>query len=845
MRHHPIFRVGAVVLPTLFALVLPAVLQGCTDVGLYQWKTTPYQANKLAVTGTVCTDDLHQSDFPIKILFMIDVSNALRSTPNDPNGMRGKAIEDMIGLWGKNPNYNFGITIFGSKAKNLLTDSTGQKPIGFTRDFSKLSSAVAQIKAGGGSTDVSACRAGHCRDIRAAVSLANSIISGDILAADPGEIARTTYVLILFSGGAPIPAIQRCGCRDKEEELAGGKWEGCPWIECECQVTCPTDCTQSATVPWNCSVCASNGRECEAKCPGGCASDEYCDPTLTDQLGNWLCVVGQPASPPTVPPVKSIPPSVPDTFSFGVLPPTSPSACNSAPVCLFSTGGNTQSCEETLLVKDVRELYTFAIKNGAGQFQFHTTYLPDKETRSATDPYYPPAPCAGDQAAEDARTTRLLSQMAYAASGGFTKFVQAGAIPQGFMDIGRALYSSSDALVFKELVVFNRNVLAQSEGIYPDTDADGLVDETETKLGTCISDEDTDGDGLKDSVETKLALDPLVADKPVECIDLLTGVETDDDPCSPGQSKTWTRYTEDKDHDELNRCEERLLGTDDSLFDTDADGIPDRIEFLVGTNYMAVDPLQDSDLDGMVNRDEVRGHTDPRSNDSQDQLDLAYRYEEVDEGLKQVLSYEQPSAITGVQIKNVAPQTTPGVGWLKFDPANSDAGVCQSSTPCFTLSWRDYGDMDAGGNFGPAVDITKTSKEGYTLTSCRSKSGGGCTDDSVSKFITVFVSGPKTYPPKALVEKINISAANRNCVRFTVRNITLMETGMDRVLKTNGNNTVDIYFAEAPQRAKSGYGIFRIASQRLRYVKGPPEDRTPRTPEISFTDEEFILDIAQ
>ena len=28
-------------------------------------------------------------------------------------------------------------------------------------------------------------------------------------------------------------------------------------------------------------------------------------------------------------------------------------------------------------------------------------------------------------------------------------------------------------------------------------------------------------------------------------------------------------------------------------------------------------------------------------------IDLAYRYEEVDEGLKQVLSYEPPSAITG------------------------------------------------------------------------------------------------------------------------------------------------------------------------------------------------------
>jgi hypothetical protein len=775
------------------------------------------------VSGNVCTDDLHQSDFPIKVLFMIDVTQGVRGSKNDPNGMRGKAIEDMIGLWGKNPNYHFGVTIFGSKAKNLLVDDITQKPIGFTRNFSKLSSAVAQIKSGGGGDPVTQCRAGRCRDIRAAISLTNSIITGDVLASDPGEVARTTYVLILFSGGPPVPPLGRCACRDKDEEKAGGEWEGCPWKECEgCKVTCPAQ-----------TIC--KGSDCYPVCNPPCDSDEYCDPS---QAG-WQCVEGKPTALPTVPALSTVPMSIPDTFTFRVPPPDKPGGTCKQQTCVFAAGGHPESCEEKLLVQDVRELLTFTIKNGAGQFQLHATYLPDMETRQDTDAYYPPgpAPCLGDAKADHARATRILSQMAYAGGGSFTKFTSAGAIPDGFLKIGRDLYATSDALVFKELVVFNRNVLAQAEDIFPDTDADGLVDAVEEKIGTCVSDEDTDGDGLKDSVEVKLALDPLKIDKPVECIDLKTAQETDDDPCNEGMSKDWLHYTEDKDNDELNACEERLLGTDDSLFDTDADGIPDRIEFLVGTNYLSVDPLHDSDLDGIVNREEIRGHLDPRSNDTQDQLDLAYRYEEVDEGLKQVLSYTQPSAVTGVMIKNVSPQTTPGVGWLKFDPG-----------PPPTLAWRDYGDMDTGGNFGPAVDVTKPSKEGYVLTSCRieSGSGGGCTEDSKLKYVTVWVDGPDSYPPKTLVEKINISAAKRNCLRFTVRNITLMQTKKDRVLKTNGNNTVDIYFAEAPQRAKSGYGIFRIASIRLNYIKDPPpERRTPKTPEITFTDEDFILDIAQ
>jgi hypothetical protein len=822
-RTHVAARAGVGVLAA-------CLLFGCTEAGLYQWKTTPYQANKLTVSGTVCSDDLHQSNFPIKILYVIDVTNALKTSNNDPNGMRGKAIEEMIGVWGKNPNYHFGIIAFGSKAKNMLTDATGLKPIGFSRDFSKLSNAVAEIKSGGGATlsEVAACRAGRCRDIRAGLSLANSVITGDLLAEDPGVAARTTYVVIMFAGGPPVPPMGRCPCRDKDEEKKGGIWEGCAWTDCECDVTCDTAI----------SNCSDDGKSCLPICTPSCDDDEFCDPSLMP----WQCVTGAPVSLPTVPPLSSAPSAKPDTFTFHEPPPTSAGACKGV-TCVYAAGGNPESCEEKVLVLDVRELREFVMKNGAGQFQFHTTYLPDGDaaTRQTNDPYYPPgpAPCAGDAAADEARSVRLLSQLAYAGGGGFSKFITAAQIPDGFLKIGRDIYSTSDALVFKELVVFNRNVLPQSDGIYPDTDSDGLVDALEEKLGTCISDEDTDGDGVSDAIEVKIASDPLVpqlkSDRP-ECIDLKSSQEPGDDPCNPGQSKVWTRFEDDKDGDELNACEERLMGTDDTLFDTDADGIPDRIEFLVGTNYLAVDPLLDSDLDGLVNRDEVRGHTDPRSNDAQSQLDLAYRYEEVNEGLKQVLGFTQPKSITGVTVKNVSPQTTPGVGRLKFNPG-----------PPPTLEWRDYGDMDTGGNFGPAVDVSKPNKDGYRLTSCRMVAGqaGQCTPESANKFITVSVEGPAAYPPSVLIDKINISSAMRNCLRFTVRNITLMETGVDRVLKTAGNNIVEIYFAEAPQRAKTGYGIFRIASVRLNYTKGPPEIRTPDFPEITFTDEDFVLDISQ
>lgn len=842
-----------------------AAPSGCTDAELYKWRTEPYQPNKLTLSGNVCTDDLHQTDFPIKILFMIDVSQALKSPVNDQYGRRGKAIEDVINLWGKNPNYHFGIAVYGSRAKNLLTDSTGTKPVGFTRDMSKLLAAAQLVKSGSSFTDISACRAGRCRDMRSAVSLANSIISGDILKGDPGVVARTTYVMIMFAGGPPVPALGRCACRKPEEEKAGGKWAKCKWTECSsCKVRCATtlaECQKQFALDYaGCSVC--DGNICVPVCKNSstttvksCDSDEYCN-------SNFLCVEGKPVNKPSVQPMGSLPPSQPDTFTFRIPPPGS-GACKSM-TCVYDpkTGdGHTESCEEKVLVLDVRELQNFAVQNGAGQFQLHTTYLPDKATRQPTDPYYPAGPgaCAGDKKAEQARTVRLLSQMAYAGSGGFQKFASADQIPPGFLKIGRDIYNSQDALVFKELVVFNHNVLADGTGIKPDTDGDGLTDDVEKSIGTCLSDRDSDGDGIGDGVEVKLASDPLKAAAPVECADLVPSQEIGDDPCSPDPQnpvqKKWAVYAPDQDRDTFNPCEERLLGTDDSLFDTDADGIPDHVEFVSGTNYLAVDPLLDADMDGQVNREEIRGHTDARSNDTQTALDLAYRYEQVDEGLKEVLSFTQPKLIKGIKIKNVSASTSPGVGWLKFLPkkpcsknSDCDHGLkCQGGSCPPALAWRDYGDMDTGGDYGPAVDITKTAKDGYRLTSCRlkGKKGGGCTEDSAKKFITVLVDGEKHYGKTMLTEQINISSARRNCLRFTVRNITLLETGMDRHLGTRGNNTVMVYFAEAPENAKSGYGIFRIAPQLLTYTDGPPAARKPKAAEITLADDDFTLDIKQ
>jgi hypothetical protein len=164
-----------------------------------------------------------------------------------------------------------------------------------------------------------------------------------------------------------------------------------------------------------------------------------------------------------------------------------------------------------------------------------------------------------------------------------------------------------------------------------------------------------------------------------------------------------------------------------------------------------------------------------------------------------------------------------------------------SPAPPPTLAVKDPSDSSAGGDFGPPVDISRPTNDGYKLQSCRKGTTPGCAPDSADRYITVLVEGPDTYPPADRVDTVMVSSAPRNCLRFRVRNITLMETGVHRVLKTPGNNTVKIYFSEAPRGAKDGYGIFRLREIQLNYRKGPPETRTPREAEITIADDDFTI----
>jgi len=87
---------------------------------------------------------------------------------------------------------------------------------------------------------------------------------------------------------------------------------------------------------------------------------------------------------------------------------------------------------------------------------------------------------------------------------------------------------------------------------------------------------------------------------------LLSGIHV----TSQANIKPCLQIHEDTDNDGLTDCEEDFLGTDKESYDTDGDTIPDYLELRVGLNPTnSIDARQDSDIDGVLNLEEVKEHT--------------------------------------------------------------------------------------------------------------------------------------------------------------------------------------------------------------------------------------------
>ncbi len=172
--------------------------------------------------------------------------------------------------------------------------------------------------------------------------------------------------------------------------------------------------------------------------------------------------------------------------------------------------------------------------------------------------------------------------------------------------------------VFDKLVASNHSSPAGSPLELADTDSDGLLDEDEEREGTSPWLADTDGDGFSDGVEVYFRerganFTPNQVPQPDG-----GGV----DPGCPVELRGV-----DSDCDTLFDCDEQIIGTNAQRADSDDDGIPDSIEFKLGSQPSSKDLPQDPDNDRVPTGDELLMHMNPLVVDSDNLSVDGYRYD--------------------------------------------------------------------------------------------------------------------------------------------------------------------------------------------------------------------------
>lgn len=560
-------------------LVLGALLLlGCTDASLYgRVGQAPRLANKLTLTGLLCTDNPATRAFPVKILFLVDASGIAQEA--SPFAEHVQAIQAVLSQHLPNRFVQVGLIGYADRARSLITEPDGRIGSGFTRDEAQLDAALAELRNA----------AGVGRDLASGMSLVRSLVTGDAFLSERGPLSRTKYVIVHLTTGAPDPTIPAARCQDLFESVP----EDCERAFLERSVRALRDevlelgAAELVFHVVHLEPAQIEGAPCEPSqgsvdCQGPSAG-LTCVPTgARPDIGRC---------------VELCDPAAPACVESPVRP-----HCVEVPV---PGGAVVAHCGRGIDGPIETACFDGVDNDGDGQ---------DVDCSS---PAYP-LDCDGTGGCEEdclnqCRAVAIGVDMALAGGGGYERFATADQLTLARIDFR----STQRRFVLKGFIADNRAALATENGLVADSDADGLSDETEIRLsglnaaGQTITldpaEPDTDGDFFSDKVEHLLrtvGLDPFLPSLPPDC----------EDP------------TLDRDGDGLRDCEEKLLGSDPTLFDSDADGIPDGVEFRGGTNPLVNDVLSDLDQDGIPNGREMSEHTDPTSNDARVRAELAYRY---------------------------------------------------------------------------------------------------------------------------------------------------------------------------------------------------------------------------
>ena len=205
---------------------LMCMLWGCTDAGLYDARRPPIEANRVAVTGTVCTEDPELAKFPVRVVIVADrAAGGAGSTGGlfsdyDAAGLRLRSLNNLINSALQKPEYALAVVGYGATANKLAPMESA-----FGRNPGELLNAVNLLAIS------EPCGAeGYCRDYGEGLRVAGNLIEDDMALLTAGERGLTQYVVILVNSGPhqPMADARNCcargdaTCRNREPEESPG-----------------------------------------------------------------------------------------------------------------------------------------------------------------------------------------------------------------------------------------------------------------------------------------------------------------------------------------------------------------------------------------------------------------------------------------------------------------------------------------------------------------------------------------------------------------------------------------------------------------------------------------------
>ena len=97
------------------ALPLALLLSGCTDAELYLSGMEDLSADRVGVTGEVCTDDVRDAGFPLKVLLLADTAAGPLFSSYDPQQTRLALMQEAISLYASGEAVTFAVAQFDSR----------------------------------------------------------------------------------------------------------------------------------------------------------------------------------------------------------------------------------------------------------------------------------------------------------------------------------------------------------------------------------------------------------------------------------------------------------------------------------------------------------------------------------------------------------------------------------------------------------------------------------------------------------------------------------------------------------------------------------------------------------